>query len=777
VLNRLENHNRDNGTAESPNLFAWELGQLACNSAGASYNVVLALARGAGTTNGALATYKTIERWKPRYVFLVGIAGGFDRDGLDKGDIILSDVIYGYEYGKLREQFEPRHDFTYRCDTSLITGARAFAINKEWADKINETRPDGIKRIPKLLFGPIASGDKVVDNLDQEFFAAVIKTWPKLLAVEMEGAGAAEAIELAKSGGDMVNFLMIRGISDMPPSRSEVKADTQTIERDKWKKYAAEVAATFAISYIKNGLPEPPSVKSIKPKEFENHEFPKIQEVLRKDEVTEGRFFRIEPTWADFEQKYVLERIEVEEIINNLDHNKIQLIIGEAGSGKSIALKTIGFRLSQYKTVYYIYFKKYDVTKLVRFLSKISKSNEKAIFILDDIHLHIEECRNSLKEYEKSGSGWIIIGAREISLFEGHPKYLSQFDNIKKIEIYANDIADRLIELYLKKNYDLDESKIAYVSERLNDYKNDLWLLSWALLAFKLEYTHADKIDIYNKVRDSILQIQGRKGMIDASNIFFVLSVFSRFEIPVEKGFLVSLGVESNQIDELVSLREILEDNHNGAISIVHSSIADIYFHAYLSFPELGRLMRINYKGDESYLLFHKYLTTKPFNFFGLFTQLCRESVDEKGGQALAKRLLDDALIRDEFLKMIDENNEIPSIILSLGKLKNINNRFILQVAESINIESLIKKLNRGSNFGISLFILLIKGINLPLVKNVIKRLDIRRIANKLKDENVYNILVTLMAFFNVDSNIASDLVNEMIDEKNIKRCMRLAPS
>ena len=319
VLNRLENHSRDNGTPESPNLFAWELGQLACDSAGASYNVVLTLARGAGTTNGALATYKTIERWKPRYVFLVGIAGGLDRDSLEKGDIVLSDVIYGYEYGKLREQFEPRHDFTYRCDTSLTTGARAFAINEDWADKINETRPDGIKRIPKLLFGPIASGDKVVDNLDQEFFAAVIKNWSKLLAVEMEGAGAAEAIELATSGGNRVNFLMIRGISDMPPSGAEVKADAQTIERDNWKKYAAEVAAIFTVSYIKNGLPEPPLIKSRGEIDLEKLELPKIQEILRKGEITEGKFFRIEPVWADFEQGYLIERFEVEEIINNLE--------------------------------------------------------------------------------------------------------------------------------------------------------------------------------------------------------------------------------------------------------------------------------------------------------------------------------------------------------------------------------------------------------------------------------------------------------------------------
>ena len=209
-----------------------------------------------------MATYKTIERWNPRYVFLVGIAGGFRSDGLDKGDIVLSDVIYGYEYGKIREQFEPRYDWIYRCDTSLITGTRAFALSTDWADKIREIRPDGIRKAPKSLYGPIASGDKVVDNLDQEIFATVIRAWPKLLAIEMEGAGAAEAIELAKSAGYDVHFLMIRGISDMPQSGVDVTIGSQSGERNEWKKYAAEVAATFTISYIKNGLPDPPTIKS-----------------------------------------------------------------------------------------------------------------------------------------------------------------------------------------------------------------------------------------------------------------------------------------------------------------------------------------------------------------------------------------------------------------------------------------------------------------------------------------------------------------------------------
>jgi len=44
---------------------------------------------------------------------------------------------------------------------------------------------------------------------------------------------------------------------------------------------------------------------------------------------------------------------------------------------------------------------------------------------------------------------------------------------------------------------------------------------------------------------------------------------------------------------------------------------------------------------------------------------------------------------------------------------------------------------NQSSAFDISIFILIIKGINLRLIKEVIRRLDIKRIAKKIKDDDI----------------------------------------
>lgn len=266
VRQRLKNVRRDPGTEEQPNLYAWMRGEIE-RVEGGSYRVVLAMAGSPGTTSGSLATSRTIARWRPRYVLLVGIAGGMKREGLSLGDVVVSSLIRAYEYGKIQEgRFEPRPDFQYPVDGSLHRTALSLKV-APWQKGLGR-RPAGATGRSKVLAGPIASGDKVVDDVSSDFFAAVAKSFPKLLAVEMEGAGAAAAIDAAQEEGRSVGFLMIRGISDMPPAASSrqqasgrnklKKSSGGTEVRDSWKVYAANAAAHFAVYVVARGWPVPP---------------------------------------------------------------------------------------------------------------------------------------------------------------------------------------------------------------------------------------------------------------------------------------------------------------------------------------------------------------------------------------------------------------------------------------------------------------------------------------------------------------------------------------
>lgn len=241
------------GTPDAPNLYGWRLGTIA-RTYGGAYRVALALTGRAGNVSASQAVVRSAERWKPRYVLLVGIAGGLPREDCAVGDVVVSTEIYGYEYGKLDGGFHPRANWTYQVDRGLLTSAQAFAAaTPDWWT--------GEAPAPKVLFGPVASGEKVVDDPSDPSFAAVLKHWPKLQAVEMEGAGAAAAIEeLRAVGSSPPGFLMIRGISDMPrpPEKRAEGAAAQTAERDKNKNRACDVAAGFAVRWIAAEWPVEP---------------------------------------------------------------------------------------------------------------------------------------------------------------------------------------------------------------------------------------------------------------------------------------------------------------------------------------------------------------------------------------------------------------------------------------------------------------------------------------------------------------------------------------
>ena len=265
VKRRLKNVRRDPGTRDQPNQYAWLVGEIEAASGG-TYQVVLAMTLHPGNTSGSLGTGKTVARWRPRYVLLVGIAGGLPREQLALGDVIVSKQIVSYEYGKVEHNaFNPRPDFVYQSDGPLLRGASSLG-EADWRNGLGR-RPNADRAKPKLRVGIVGSGEKVIDDRSSDFFAAVEKAFSKLLAVEMEGAGAAAAIQEGKDEGRSVGFLMIRGISDMPPDKKTrakklttgTKKDATAVsDRDQWKSYAANAAASFAVCFVSQAWPLPP---------------------------------------------------------------------------------------------------------------------------------------------------------------------------------------------------------------------------------------------------------------------------------------------------------------------------------------------------------------------------------------------------------------------------------------------------------------------------------------------------------------------------------------
>jgi len=97
---------------------------------------------------------------------------------------------------------------------------------------------------------------------DEHSLKRLVAECPELLAVAMEGAGVAVAVE-EQTG---TNFIEIRGISDFADSN----------KNDDWQEYAANAAAAFLMAWVSSGglpLKSVNSVESEKPSIQQNAYF------------------------------------------------------------------------------------------------------------------------------------------------------------------------------------------------------------------------------------------------------------------------------------------------------------------------------------------------------------------------------------------------------------------------------------------------------------------------------------------------------------------------
>jgi nucleoside phosphorylase len=211
-----------------------------------------------GEVAGALATRAAIARWNPRYVLLVGIAGGVGGSA-SVGDVVLPDPIWSYEIGHLTDSFTPKLGSHYAPDPALLRAA--LAVQSAWAHGIR-AEPPGKIPASRVVSGPIASGNKLIESKGSALYSDLVRAEPEFIAVEMEGAGAAEAVIDATDEGHDVGFMMVRAVSDViraEPEGEVVEGESYVDpERESWRDYASDVAAAFAQALIRDHWPAPP---------------------------------------------------------------------------------------------------------------------------------------------------------------------------------------------------------------------------------------------------------------------------------------------------------------------------------------------------------------------------------------------------------------------------------------------------------------------------------------------------------------------------------------
>ena len=236
VARRLENHTTRR--FESRDIRTYHLGTIPILGREQPYRIVVTTLPSMGNVSAAIAVTDTITLWKPRFLLMVGIAGGVPQDDLDLGDVVVADQVVGYDYGKVTEQEVKPRDRVFPASAMLLDRIRNF-WDERWREQIGVERPQNAKRPQSKHFvGPIASGDKIIAST--QFREQLLRRWPKLIAVETESEGVYAA---AFERPEIVQTLVIRGICDMADERKS----------DEWQEYAANAAAAFVVNFLKNG--------------------------------------------------------------------------------------------------------------------------------------------------------------------------------------------------------------------------------------------------------------------------------------------------------------------------------------------------------------------------------------------------------------------------------------------------------------------------------------------------------------------------------------------
>jgi nucleoside phosphorylase len=200
-----------------------------------TYNVIVSDLLFMGRVDAAIVVKDIMRRWQPRFVILTGIAGGFGRAGVKLGDILIADQIVDPENQKLTPEGREIRWSVHRVHPGLLAAAKE--LRPEHWHPANGRPEAGTSR---RHIGPVCTGDKVVADGSLEKLA---KDWPKLIGVEMEAGGAANA---AYQSNPAPGFLMIRGVSDLADQEKDAA------RTHKWRSYASDVAANFVAALLRS---------------------------------------------------------------------------------------------------------------------------------------------------------------------------------------------------------------------------------------------------------------------------------------------------------------------------------------------------------------------------------------------------------------------------------------------------------------------------------------------------------------------------------------------
>ena len=104
------------------------------------YRVVVTDLLEIGRVEAANAVGDAVHRWSPKYILLVGIAGGLAKAGVKVGDVLISDQIADYELQKFTPENTQIRWSVHRVAPPLLAAAKNLSTDA-WRAWVRVTRP------------------------------------------------------------------------------------------------------------------------------------------------------------------------------------------------------------------------------------------------------------------------------------------------------------------------------------------------------------------------------------------------------------------------------------------------------------------------------------------------------------------------------------------------------------------------------------------------------------------------------------------------------------
>ncbi len=182
-----------------------------------------------GPSGSLLTVQEAISALSPAAVIMIGIAFGVDPRKQRIGDILVSLQLRPYELQRIGVNSAGVPEIISRGDrpsASTCLVDRFKSSNLDWKG-------------PKVRFGLMLSGDKLIDNVD--FRNQLLKFDPEAIGGEMEGVGLYSAAERSKK-----DWIIVKAICDWADGKKNKNKKQRQLR-------AAQNAVEFVIHTLRQG--------------------------------------------------------------------------------------------------------------------------------------------------------------------------------------------------------------------------------------------------------------------------------------------------------------------------------------------------------------------------------------------------------------------------------------------------------------------------------------------------------------------------------------------